>query len=298
MDGRVPRQAPKRRTLPALNAWNDGGTRTRLLDHEIFHRQDGPPDGRPITLLHGFPTSSHDWALILPTLIQIGYLVTTLDLLGFGASAKPIGHDCRIVEQASIVEALWQHLGIDRTTLVSHDYGVSVAQELLHRDAGRITAAAFLNGGLYPDLHRPNAIQQLVHSHLGAVLQHLATQRTHRKALRQIFGREVAEEDLHDMWRALIINSGKRVQHRLLRYIDERRSNASRWVSALENYPGPTIFIWGPADQVSGAHVLPRLRERLPGANIVVLDDDPATGHYPQIEHPAAVASALSTLFQ
>jgi pimeloyl-ACP methyl ester carboxylesterase len=298
MDGQVSRPALQRRVLPALDDWNAGGTRIPLCGHEIFHRQDGPPDGRPVTLLHGFPTSSHDWAPILPALIQLGCRVTTLDLLGFGASAKPAGHDYRIVEQASIVEALWQHLGIDRTALVSHDYGVSVTQELLHRDPARITAAAFLNGGLYPDLHRPTAIQKLMHGRLGSVLQHLATERTYRKAMRQIIGREVADEDLHDMWRAMTANEGKRVQHRLLYYIDERRTNANRWQSALENYQGPTMFIWGPADPVSGAHVLPRLRERLPRAQIVVLDDEPATGHYPQIEHPAAVAAALASFLQ
>ena len=298
MDGQVPRQAPQRRTLPALDEWAAGGTHIRLLGHEIFHRQDGPPDGRPVTLLHGFPTSSHDWAPVLPTLTKIGYRVTTLDFLGFGSSAKPSGHDYRIVEQASIVEALWQHLGIDRTALVSHDYGVSVAQELLHRDAGRITAAAFLNGGLYPDVNRPTATQKLMHGRIGTVLQHLVTERTYRKALRQIVGREVAEEDLHDMWRALTTNNGKRVQHRLLHYIDERRIHAERWQSALENYPGPTKFIWGPADPVSGAHVLARVREKLPGAQFVVLDDEPATGHYPQIEHPAAVAAALTSFLQ
>ena len=48
--------------------------------------------------------------------------------------------------------------------LVSHDYGVSVAQELLARRAeGRLaldlSALHLLNGGLYPDLHRPQPVQ-------------------------------------------------------------------------------------------------------------------------------------------
>jgi pimeloyl-ACP methyl ester carboxylesterase len=288
----------QRRALPELHEWYAGGTHTRLLGHEIFYRQDGPPDGRPVTLLHGFPTSSHDWAAILPALIQIDCRVTSLDLLGFGASAKPAKHDYRLVEQASIVEALWQHLGVDRTALVVHDYSVSVAQELLHRDSGRITAAVFLNGGLYPDLHRPTAFQRLVHGRLGVVLQHLSTERAFRKALRQIFGRDVADEDLHDMWRALTAAKGKRVQHRLLHYIDERRIHGSRWQSALENYSGPTLFVWGPTDPVSGSHVLPRLRDRLPGAQFVVLDDEPATGHYPHVENPAAVVAALTAFLR
>jgi pimeloyl-ACP methyl ester carboxylesterase len=279
---------------PSLDEWIAGGERLRVDGHEIFHRQDGPGDGRPVTLVHGFPTSSHDWAAIVPALTESGCRVTTLDLLGFGASAKPSGHEYTIDEQASIVEAVWDHLGIGPTALVAHDYGVSVAQELLHHDASRITAAAFLNGGLYPDLHRPIRVQKLLHGPAGAVLQFLSTEPMYRRSIREILGRPVADEDLHDMWRATSMNGGRRVQHRLLRYIDDRRVHGSRWQSALENYGGPMLFVWGPADPVSGAHVLPRLRERLPDARFVVLDEEPATGHYPQVENPEAVAAALS----
>ncbi|MFE2955036.1 alpha/beta fold hydrolase [Nocardia tengchongensis] len=283
---------------PTLEEWIAGGEQARIAGHDIFHRQDGPADGRPVTLLHGFPTSSHDWAPILPALTASGCRVTTVDLLGFGASAKPAGHDYRLTEQATIVEELWSRLGIGPTALIAHDYGVSVAQELLHRNASRITVAAFLNGGLYPDLHRPTRTQRLLHSPFGAVFQHLATPSMFRKSLREILGRAVDDEQLDDMWRAMTMGRGLRVQHRLLYYIDERRRHADRWRSALEQYPSPLQFIWGPADPVSGGHVLPRLRERLPHAQFTVLDEPPTTGHYPQVENPDAVAAALTAFLK
>jgi hypothetical protein len=39
--------------------------------------------------------------------------------------------------------------------------------------------------------------------------------------------------------------------------------------------------------------VVPRLRERLPGATITVLDDPPPVGHYPQVEAPELVGPLL-----
>ena len=36
-----------------------------------------------------------------------------------------------------------------------------------------------------------------------------------------------------------------------------------------------------------------QLRQRMPDAQIVVLDEVPATGHYPQVENPEAVLAAL-----
>src|SRR5690348_16948702 len=132
--------------------WRAGGLRMKPAGsaHTLFVRQDGPVDGAPITLLHGFPTSSHDWAPVLPFLVGMQFRVTTFDFLGFGASDKPRRHRYSLLEQADLVEAVWASLGIVRTDLVAHDYGVSVAQELLARDGSRITSMQWLNGGLLP----------------------------------------------------------------------------------------------------------------------------------------------------
>jgi pimeloyl-ACP methyl ester carboxylesterase len=118
-----------------LDSWISGGSRRRVSgsSHELFVRQDGPVDGKPVTLFHGFPTSSFDWANVVPELTGSGYRVTTLDLLGYGSSDKPHPYPYTLMEQASLVQAVWGDLGIDGTALVAHDYGVSVAQELTLR---------------------------------------------------------------------------------------------------------------------------------------------------------------------
>ncbi|RMI32557.1 alpha/beta fold hydrolase [Nocardia stercoris] len=274
--------------------WVAGGERVDLDGSTVFVRQDGPPEGRPVTLLHGYPTSSHDWAPILPALVDAGCRVTVLDFLGFGASAKPYPHEYRLTAQADLVERVWEHFGGTETALVAHDYGVSVGQELLARDPARITRMAWLNGGLYVDLYRPLAIQRAMIGPAGKLLGRLMTERSFRLTLDRILGRPVPVAELHQMWLAMTAGGGLRVQWALNRYHAERRAQAQRWQRALESYPGPTLFVWGPADPISGGHLLPRLRERLPRAEFVVLDDEPATGHYPQVENPAAVGSALA----
>ncbi len=116
-----------------------------------------------MTLLHGFPSSSHDWAKIAPQL-SADHALLMPDLLGHGASDKPADHDYSILEQADLVEALWARERIDRTVIVAHDYSVTVTQELLARRAENalnveLVAVHLLNGGLYPDLHRPQPVQ-------------------------------------------------------------------------------------------------------------------------------------------
>jgi pimeloyl-ACP methyl ester carboxylesterase len=73
----------------------------------------------------------------------------------------------------------------------------------------------------------------------------------------------------------------------------ERREHAARWSHAVESYSGPQTFIWGPADPVSGAHVLPRIREKAPSARIYVLDNPPPVGHFPEVEAPELVGPLL-----
>ncbi|NKY89098.1 alpha/beta fold hydrolase [Nocardia veterana] len=279
---------------PDYRTWVAGGSHLELDGHRIFHRQDGPVDGRPVTLLHGYPTSSHDWVSILPALTAAGLRVTTLDFLGFGASDKPRRHEYRMTEQAGLVERLWERLGITETALVAHDYGVSVAQELLARDSARLSRTAWLNGGLYPDLYRPLPIQRLMTTRIGKALNPMMSEATFRLTLRRILGRPVSDADLHEMWLALTDHDGRRVQWAINRYHEERRAHAERWRRALESYGGPMLFVWGPADPISGGHVLARLRERFPQARFAVLDAEPVTGHYPQVENPEPVATALA----
>jgi pimeloyl-ACP methyl ester carboxylesterase len=275
--------------------WCAGGARRELpgIRHTIFIRVDGPAPGPPVTLIHGFPTSSHDWAGVLPHLTDAGLSVRSLDLLGYGDSDKPADHRYSLAEQADIVEATWLADGVAETAVVAHDYGVTVAQELLARDPDRITTMVWLNGGLYPDLHRPTRGQKLLHGRAGGVIARGFTEARFATSIREVFGRPLSDADVHEMWLSLQRRDGYLRTHALLRYIDERRANATRWVGALESYRGPQHFIWGPADPVSGGHVVPRLRERLPQANITVLDEPPPVGHYPQVEAPELVGPLL-----
>ncbi|MFF7749110.1 alpha/beta fold hydrolase [Streptomyces sp. NPDC007971] len=286
-----------RTAMPSGADWAAGGSRItvhgRTGRHTLFVRQDGPAGGPPVTLVHGFPTSSHDWSLIVPALGARGHRVTTFDLLGFGYSDKPRRHAYSVLEQADLVEDVWRGLDIGDTALVAHDYGVSVAQELLARSPGRITRMAWLNGGLYPDLHRPVRVQRLLHGPLGPLLARAVTERGFRTTMRQVLGRPVPGEDLHAMWESICRDRGHRLAPRLLRYIDERRAHQARWVPALEGYGGPTLFLWGPADPISGAQVLARIRRRMPSATVSELAGPPAVGHYPQVEAPDEVSAHL-----
>ena len=85
-----------------------------------------------LLLIHGFPTASWDWYRMWPDLVQ-EYHVLAADFLGFGFSDKPRNYPYSILDQADLLEALLREKGIGRVHIISHDYGDTVAQELLAR---------------------------------------------------------------------------------------------------------------------------------------------------------------------
>jgi pimeloyl-ACP methyl ester carboxylesterase len=261
---------------------------------QVFLARAG--EGSTVTLLHGFPSSSHDWAKVLPAL-SVGHDVIAPDFLGFGASEKPRDHRYSLSEQADLVEGVWAATAVSDTALIAHDYGVSVAQELLARAgegrlAVRLRSAALLNGGLYPDLHRAQPVQTaLLDPEQGPRISELVTEELFVAGLRPTFAEEYdAAGDSAEIWAATSRGGGERIGHLLIHYITDRRANEVRWTGALEAASIPLRFVWGMLDPVSGAHMAGRIRERLPQAPFLALED---VAHWPQLEAPERVAPAL-----
>lgn len=282
--------------------WRAAGDLFSWQGHSIFYRDDGAGT-TALLLIHGFPTASWDYAQLWPSLRARFDRLVTLDMLGFGFSDKPAAHRYTLMEQADLHEALLSKLGVRRIHILAHDYGVSVAQELLarhleHRPGmAEIESVALLNGGLFPETHRITAMQKLLRSPLGFVIARLMNERRFGKSFSQVFGPQTkpTPDELKEFWKLIAYNNGSRVMHRLIAYIQERRQHRERWVGALQKTPVPVRLINGPEDPVSGAHMVARYRELIGQPDVVSL---PGIGHYPQTEAPQQVLQALFGFYE
>jgi len=277
-----------------LDAWHALGRAEEVADHSLFvvDSEPGGAAGRPsLLLIHGFPTASWDWAELWPGLAT-RFRVIAPDLLGFGFSAKPKGHPYSILEQADLLESLLARLGVGRLHLLAHDYGDTVAQELLARDRERseprIASACLLNGGLFPETHHPLPIQKLLLGPLGPLVTRLTSKRALDRSMQRIFGAatQPSRAMLDSFWRLVTHDDGLRNFHLLIRYMSERREHRERWVGALVEARCPLALIDGAADPISGAHMVARYREVVGHGTVIEL---PGIGHYPQVELPEAV---------
>lgn len=280
---------------PLLRAWHDAGKRHPYRGHDIFVRGEGPADAPVLLLIHGFPSAGFDWVELWPALTR-RYRVLAPDLIGFGFSAKPRDHAYAIADQADLCEDLLRQQGVVDYHVLAHDYGDTVAQELLARqapgrDAPRLQSVALLNGGLFPETHRPLLTQKLLASPLGPLLARLTSRRALAASMRRIFGAQTPPSPalLEAFWQLLLANDGRRVLPQLIAYMEERRQQRGRWVGALVHAAVPLKLINGAADPISGAHMVARYRELVPQPDVTRLE---GIGHYPQCEAPQAVLDA------
>ena len=114
--------------------------------------------------------------------------------------------------------------------------------------------------------------------------------------MKGIFGPDTppSEAFLRNSWSLLIADGGRTALPHLIRYMEERKTQRERWVRPLLDKLVPTRVVNGNLDPVSGRHAAQRYADLVPDPDVVHL---PHIGHYPHVEDPAAVFSAVDAFW-
>nr|WP_024594358.1 alpha/beta hydrolase [Pseudoalteromonas sp. TB13] len=279
----------------SLQQWQSQGQFTQISGHQIFTKTAGDITKPALLLIHGFPSASWDWEGMWQTLSE-HYFVITLDMLGFGLSDKPKNAGYKITEQADLYTQFLKTLNINDIHILAHDYGDTVAQELLARQVVsqsdfKINSVCFLNGGLFPEVHKPLFIQKLLLSKLGWIVPKLMNKKKFANNLLTIFGKSTppSKQVVDTLWELLIYKDGLAVMPKLISYIKQRQQNRARWVGAIINSNIPLTFIAGAEDPISGKHMIEHYKKLIPNARVQEFVE---LGHYPQVENPDAITQA------
>ena len=282
-----------------LERWKGHGQWFDYLGFEVFYLAEG--SGPHLLLVHGYPFSSFDWVRIWPALGERFSLIAP-DMLGMGFSAKPARYEYSVHDHADMHEALLAHRGVTECHVLAHDIGDSVAQELLARhELGEQTAAplqiksiTWLNGGLFNEAYTPRPIQRLLSTTpagelLARYRRVLLPDAVLERAVGEMFGpRTKPSPELLEQFRQIVdYNDGRRVTHKVGRFVLDRYRHRNRWVRAMRQTSIPMRMIDGPCDPNSGRHMADRYLELIPDPDVVMLDE--TIGHWPQIEDPDAV---------
>ena len=219
----------------------------------------GPPDGRPVLLLHGFPEGAEQWEHQLQALARAGHRAVAFDQRGYSAGVRPAevaayGPDELIADVLAVAEALeWS-----RFHLVGHDWGSTVAW---------MTAAA------HPERLRTLATVSTPH---GAALRDALRDdpdQRRRSAYFELFRAPAGQAE-----RALLDDGGlrrlydglpaPRVEHYLERFSQPGALTAAlNWYRAMGRpsrrgaITTPTLYVWSTQDAFIGetaAHAVAR----------------------------------------
>jgi pimeloyl-ACP methyl ester carboxylesterase len=280
---------------PRVAAWRERGRDAEFRGRRIhlFERDGGGP---LLLFLHGFPSSSYDWRLLLD--IETDHAALAPDFLGFGLSEKPRDHDYTLHWQADLVEELVRRRPDPVPIfLVAHDMGTSVATELMARDLDgsldmELVGALLLNGSMIQGAASPTLGQRILRSAVGPLFSRLSSERFFRQQFGSIFSPDhpLTDEEADDQWALICAGGGRTLNHKTIRYMEERYRHAERWHGALANWPKPLAIAWGMLDPVATEAVLDAVLELRPAAEPTRFED---LGHYPQIEDSERVAGAL-----
>jgi pimeloyl-ACP methyl ester carboxylesterase len=276
--------------------WREAGALEEVAGHRLYvQRREG--DGPLLLLLHGFPSSSYDWRLLLA--LRPASAALAFDCLGFGLSDKPRDHTYTLAWQADAAEELVRRAGSPPVFLVAHDMGTSVATELMARDLlGElrmdVRGGLLFNGSMLLHLAKPTIGQKLLRSPLGPLASRLTTERGFRAQFSRVFSADhpLSAEEAADQWALIAHNGGAGIGHLLVNYMAERERFTERWHGAIRDWPGPLTLTWGLKDPVARVEVLDGLRALRPGVEVLEL---PELAHYPQIESPDRVAASVDT---
>jgi len=117
---------------------------------KLFYREAGASEAAALLLLHGFPTSSHMYRDLIPTLAD-RYRVVAPDLPGFGFTEAPERKRFKytFAHLAEVIEHFTKAIGLNRYALYVFDYGAPIGFRLAIRHPEQITAVISQNGNAY-----------------------------------------------------------------------------------------------------------------------------------------------------
>jgi pimeloyl-ACP methyl ester carboxylesterase len=248
--------------------------------------------GEPVICIHGLGATKGSF---LPTVAALAdrFKVVSLDLPGFGDSAKPILVPYHAPFFARAVVDLMNAMGIRRAHLIGNSMGGRVALELGLRHAERVGRIVLLAPSLAWRRQRPWApLVRLLRPELGLV-QIAPRWAVEGVVRRMIPGAETSwvQAGVDEFLRAYLTPRGRAAFYAAARqiYLEEPHGAKGFWTRLAKMEP-ECLFVWGKRDTLVPIGFATHVRRVLPSALHLELD----CGHVPQLERPVDTHGAIA----
>lgn len=251
---------------------------------------DNPTDKLPVLLLHGFPSQSHSWTVIMPELANIGYRAIAPDWIGFGFSSRPEKNDFAYTPEAFIkaLSDLIKELNLEKFHLVVQGFLGSVGIQYALQNPDKIERLIIINAPISTQVRLPWKIQQLGFPLVGEMLTQdpLMIDRTLEAGCRY----PISDADL-DIYRRPLLQSSSAGRAILATLRNFQLGDAIAQIeSGLKGWQKPTLIIWGLKDPWLEVNPVEKIAASLANGELVKLAE---AAHYPQEHWSEKVSDAL-----
>jgi pimeloyl-ACP methyl ester carboxylesterase len=271
---------------------------TALIEGQTMAYFDNQRADQPVVLfVHGFTGEKENWLMVAPKLTR-DYRLIAVDLLGHGASDKPLEGDYMVTAQARRLSVLLNQLGIAQPV---HVAGNSM---------GGLIAESF--AVLYPDMTKTVTLIDSAGSmpvHNGFSGQMDVAMKEKRRAL--------IPEKIEDLGRVEALTCYKRIRvplflregsiakkipnhavyFRVLKAITRDDSIGFRepWIDGVPQIKAPIMIMWGKEDRIISVDAVNVMQQYLHAQKVVVYEQ---VGHVPMVEAPSETARDLRAFFE
>lgn len=244
--------------------------------------------GPTVLLIHGITTYSFIWRQIIPQLAR-SYDVIALDLLGCGASDKPLDLSYSLTAHAERLTLFVDALGLDKFHLVGHDLGGGIGQIFAVNHGQRLIDLALVNTVAYdfwpvqPIIAlRTPIIRQLLMASLDMGAFRLVVERG-------LYHKNRLTRELMELFLApLATSAGRKAFLHFAKCLDNR--NLTEIAARLRTLTVPTLIVRGDADPYLSASIALQLKVEIPAAR---LSRTATAGHFIQEDEPDWLAGEL-----
>ncbi len=257
---------------------------------------EGPRDAPVLLCMHGNPT----WSFYYRSLIKrfsATHRVVVPDHIGCGLSDKPQDYPYTLEQHIDNAERLADALGLDRVTLIAHDWGGAIGMGLAVRRPERIQRLVLSNTAAFRSKRMPWRIGMCRVPGLGPLLvrrfngfswaaTHMAVERRLGNAAKRGLVAPYADFESRVAIHAFVKDIPLGPKHRSYATLEAIEAGLNQFRDR------PALLVWGERDWCFTPRFRAQWERHLPEATVVALGD---VGHYVLEDAPERALEAIET---
>jgi pimeloyl-ACP methyl ester carboxylesterase len=160
-----------------------------LINNRNLHIEShGPEDGHPLVFLHHGLGSTRAWRGQVPAFVDAGYRVIVYDRWGYGKSdPRPHLNVPSFVDDLADLEEAFQHLNVERSTLIGHSDGGTIALYYAVQNPDRVAALVTVAAHIYLEPKMEPGILGIKHAFENDLRFRRGMQRVHGEKFESVF---------------------------------------------------------------------------------------------------------------